>query len=241
MPTSGGGSSSANHLLSALPEGELALLEPELERVPLTFQRVLQEWEQPLTHLWFPCSGVASMVSRMADGTSVEVVTIRREGVVGLSTILGASRLAQSIFVQIAGEGFRLPAERYSELASRLPVLGRLMLRYAATLVTQIAQGSACNRLHEIEARCARWLLMSHDRVNGDSFRLTHEFLAQMLGVTRPSVTIAAGILQKAGLITYARGEIAILDRRRLEEASCECYEIITGEFRHLFGRGEGA
>ena len=108
------------------------------------------------------------------------------------------------------------------------------MLRYTLSLVTQISQGSACNRLHPIEARCARWLLQTHDRVDGDSFPLTHEFLAQMLGVTRPSVTIAAGILQKAGLIHYVRGVVDILDRPRLERAACECYAIITREFRRL-------
>ena len=153
---------------------------------------------------------------------------------VGLSEVLGADRLAQLVFFQVPGEGFRIPVERYRELSDRLPALRRLMLRYAASLVTQIAQGSACNRLHDIEARCARWLLMTHDRVDGDIFILTHEFLAQMLGVTRPSVTIAAGILQKAGLISYVRGEMEILDRARLEEASCECYGIIVREFEHL-------
>jgi CRP-like cAMP-binding protein len=225
---------SANHLLSILPQDELAVLELELEHVPLAFGLVLQEWEQPISHLWFPCRGVASILSRMADGASVEVATVGREGVVGLSAVLGVRRLANSVFVQIPGDGFRLSVERYVELQDRLPTFRKVLLRYAAALVTQIAQGSACNRLHEIEARCARWLLMTHDRVDGDSFLLTHEFLAQMLGVTRPSVTIAAGILQRAGLITYARGEVSILDRKRLEQASCECYAIITEEFRQL-------
>ena len=124
--------------------------------------------------------------------------------------------------------------ERYRALADRLPVLARTMLRYAAALVTQISQGSACNRLHPIEERCARWLLLTHDRVDGDRFTLTHEFLAQMLGVTRPSVRIAAGILQKAGLIRYSRGDVDILDRERLEGAACECYRIVTAEFGKL-------
>jgi CRP-like cAMP-binding protein len=223
-----------NRLLSILPAHELAELEPALEHVQLAFQQVLHEWEQPVSHLWFPCRGVGSIVSTMADGSSVEVATVGREGMVGLSAVLGARHLAQRVFVQVPGDSFRLPVERYAELQAKLPVLGRVLLRYAAALVTQIAQGSACNRLHEIEARCARWLLMTHDRVDGDSFRMTHEFLAQMLGVTRPSVTIAAGFLQRAGMIHYSRGEVSILDRARLEEASCECYGVITGEFRRL-------
>lgn len=241
MPTLNGGHSSANLILAALPEDEWALLHPELERIPLPLRLVAHDWEQPLTHLWFPCSGVASMVSRMADGAVVEVATIGREGMVGLSEVLGAERLAQSVFIQVAGEGWRIPVERFRALSDRLPALRRLLLRYAASLVTQIAQGSACNRLHDIEARCARWLLMTHDRVDGNRFLLTHEFLAQMLGVTRPSVTIAAGILQKAGLISYIRGEIEIIDRARLEEAACECYRIIVGEFQHLVQPGHGA
>jgi CRP-like cAMP-binding protein len=234
MPGSSSGPLSANLLLSILPQDELAVLEPELEHVALPFEQVLQEWEQPLSHLWFPCTGVGSILSLMADGASVEVATVGREGMVGVSVVLGASRLAHTVFVQVPGEGFRIPVERYAQLQRRLPVFERVLLRYAAALVTQIAQGSACNRLHDIEARCARWLLMTHDRVEGDSFRLTHEFLGQMLGVTRPTVTIAAGTLQRAGLISYVRGQVSILDRPRLEQAACECYAIIADEFRQL-------
>lgn len=133
--------------------------------------------------------------------------------------------------MQIPGEGHRLNVRVFDRDRDRLPVLNRLLLRAAAALVIQISQGSACNR-HPIESRCARWLLMTHDRVNDDRFPLTHEFLAQMLGVTRPSVTIAAGILQKAGLISYVRGWVDVLDRDGLEQTSCECYRIITDEFR---------
>lgn len=235
-PTIGSDGSPAaeNLLLLALPPAEQAIIKPELEHVPLALRQVLQEPEKPLRHLWFPRSGVASMMSMMADGSIVEVATVGREGMVGLSVVLGADRLAQLIFIQIPGEGYRISADRFRQLADRLPVFRALLLRYAASLVTQIAQGSACNRLHDIEARCARWLLMSHDRVTGDRFLLTQEFLAQMLGVTRPSVSLAAGALQKAGLISYIRGEITILDRPRLEQAACECYRIITDEFRHL-------
>jgi CRP-like cAMP-binding protein len=227
----------ANAVLAALPERELELLRPELEHVPLELKLTIQEPERPLSHLWFPHSGVLSVLSEMSDGTSVEVATIGRESVAGLTVVLGTSMMAQRVIAQIPGEAERLPVNAYERLRNRLQNLELLLLRCAAGLVTQIAQGSACNRLHAIEARCARWLLLTHDRVDGDEFPLTHEFLAQMLGVTRPSVTIAAGILQKAGLITYARGIVSIVDRQRLEDASCECYRIVTDEFRRLITR----
>jgi CRP-like cAMP-binding protein len=138
--------------------------------------------------------------------------------------------------VQIPGEADRVDAAAFVRLLDRLPILRRLLLRYTVAFITQIAQGSACNRAHPIEARCARWLLMTHDRVDSDDFPLTQEFLGQMLGVTRPSVSIAANMLQKAGLIRYVRGQITILDRAGLEAALCECYDLITREFRRVAG-----
>ena len=228
-----------NALLAALPPGERKLLEPRLEPVELTFKLSLEEPGRPIAHVWFPHSGVASMVAEMADSSMVEVATIGREGFVGLPLILDARATTNRTFVQIPGNADRIPAAAFKALLPRLPALHRLMLRYALTVVTQVAQGSACNRLHPVEARCARWLLMTHDRVDGDTFILTHEFLATMLGVTRPSVSIAAGMLAKAGLIRYMRGIVEILDRPGLEEASCECYRIIAGEFRRLVGDEE--
>lgn len=223
-----------NALLAALPPEERRLLASVLEPVPLTFRQVLQEVDKPVEHLWFPRSGIGSVLSDMADGASVEVATVGREGMCGLPIVLGASQSSQLVFVQIPGEGERLSAADFLRLRDRLPVFNRLLLRYALAFLTQIAQGSACNRLHPVETRCARWLLQTHDRVGADRFSLTHEFLAQMLGVTRPSVTIAAGILQKAGLILYTRGVVQVLDRERLEAAACECYGIIAAEFRRL-------
>jgi CRP-like cAMP-binding protein len=223
-----------NRVLKSLPAEELELLRAELERAPLTFRQVLQDIDQPLTHLWFPRTGVLSMVSEMEDGSVVEVATVGREGLVGISVVLEADEMAQRIFAQIEGEGDRIPVERFRALRHQLPALNRMMLRYAASLVTMVAQGSACNRMHPIDARCARWLLQTHDRVDSDGFYLTHEFLAQMLGVTRPSVTIAAGILQQAGMIEYNRGQVTIVDRGRLEDASCECYGVVKSEMDRL-------
>jgi CRP-like cAMP-binding protein len=223
-----------NAILAALPREEMELLAPRLERVSLKFKLVVQEIGEPLSHLWFPISGVVSMLSEMDDGTAVEVATTGREGFIGLSAVMGVKTVAQRTIVQVAGEGERLSVKTYNQLRDQLPRLVQLQMRYAMSILTQVAQGSACNRMHPIEARCARWLLMTHDRVDEDHFTLTHEFLAQMLGVTRPSVTIAAGILQQAGLIEYVRGQLTVLNRKGLEDASCECYRIITSEFERL-------
>ena len=233
-PTSSLAPAGVNALLSVLPPEEHALFLAEAEPAPLEYSAILQEVDQPVSHLWFPRSGVMSVLTEMEDGATVEVATIGREGMAGLPLVLDARQSTQRIFVQVPGEAHRLSAATFARLRPRLPALERLLLRYALSLVIQVSQGSACNRLHPIEARCARWLLLTHDRVDGNSFRLTHEFLAQMLGVTRPSVTIAAGILQKAGLIHYARGVMEILDRPGLEAASCECYGVITREFHRL-------
>lgn len=232
---------SANAILSVLPPSERTLLMPLLRPTDLTIRQTLQEPGEPLEHLWFPRRGVLSMLSTMEDGSLVEVATIGNEGMVGLGAVLGTNQMAQKIFCQIVGEADRLRIADFERVRSNLPVLNLLLLRYAAALVAQIAQGSACNRLHTIESRCARWLLMTHDRVDGDRFQLTQDFLAQMLGVARPSVTIAAGMLQAAGLIRYVRGTIDILDRLRLEDASCECYGIIRAEFARLVAAATGS
>lgn len=229
-----------NSLIAVLPPDERATLQAHLTRTPLNTRKILQEPDQPIEQVWFIHSGVMSMISEMEDGGIVEFASVGREGVVGVPILLGADRMSQRVFCQIPGEADAIAASVLRRLLDQIPTLRRLMLRYVVTLITQMAQGSACNRLHPIEARCARWLLMTHDRVDGDSFPLTQEFLAQMLGVTRPSVSIAAGMLQKAGLITYVRGVITILDRTGLGDASCECYGVITREFQRLVEDGVG-
>lgn len=223
-----------NALLTHLPAAERDALLPLLSPVPLELRRVMQRIDEPLTHVWFPLNGVCSMVSGMENGATVEVATVGREGMVGIPLLLGSARSMHEIFVQVAGDALQMPADALREQLDRLPGLRTVALRYALGLIAQISQGSACNRLHPLEARCARWLLMTHDRVAADSFALTQEFLGQMLGVTRPSVSVAAGMLQKAGLIRYTRGVVTILDRDRLEASSCECYGIITGEMIRL-------
>ena len=223
-----------NRLLAALPPDDAAWLAPHLERVALEIGQVLAAPGEPYTHVYFPETAVVSVVNRMADGAGVEVGTIGNEGLMGLAVYLDAGASESQTFCQLPGPALRVPAAAVTEAAAR-PGVRRLFNRYTQAYLTQVAQGAACNRLHHLEARCARWLLMTHDRVGGaDAFPLKQEFLALMLGVRRPGVTVAAGALQDAGLIRYRRASIRVLDRVGLEAASCECYGIVRRQFDQL-------
>jgi CRP-like cAMP-binding protein len=167
----------------------------------------------------------------------VEFATIGSEGMAGFPVLLGASSMPSRSLVQVPGEGFRMRATALRQMLEDSPESRDLLLRYTMALVVQIAQVTSCNRLHEVQQRCARWLLQTHDRVDSDTFPLKQEFLAQMLGVHRPSVSVAAGILQREGLIQYSRGQITVLDRKGLERASCSCYGFIKKEYDRLTGR----
>ena len=158
-----------------------------------------------------------------------------RDGFIGIPVVLGGDSMPYRMFVQIAGDGWRLSAEEFRRAIDERPVLRRLMLRYVQYFSDQLAQSVACNRLHTLEERCARWLLMTHDRVHGEKFELTHEFLSLMLGVRRAGVTVAMGVLQSAGIVHYLRRRISIRDRPRLEEASCACYHIVNAMYQRLF------
>ena len=223
-----------NRLLAALPAADAEWLAPHLERVMLVIGQVLAEPGEPFEHVYFPETAVVSVVNRMADGAAVEVGTIGNEGMAGLAAYLDAEASESQTFCQLPGAALRVPAAVVTEAAARRGVR-RLLNRYAQAYLTLVAQGAACNRLHHIEARCARWLLTTHDRVGGaDAFPLKQEFLAVMLGVRRPGVTVAAGALQDAGLIRYRRGGVRVLDRAGLEAASCECYGIVRRHFDRL-------
>lgn len=192
------------------------------------------EGGRPAGYVWFPHEGVISIVATDAEGGAVEVATVGREGTTGIALILGSDTMSGDAMVQVSGSGSRMDAVAFREAVESSPTLRQLMLRYVLAVFTQVSQNAACNQLHAINTRCARWLLTTHDRVVGDTFELTQEYLAMMLGVTRPSVSAAAAALQKASLIRYSRGVITILDRAGLEEASCECYRIIEDEFARL-------
>jgi len=205
----------ANQLLAAVPAAELAKLEPHLERVELRFRDQLQEAEKSIEHVYFIRSGVASGVKEFHNGDAIEVATIGNEGVVGHSVALGVPVSGNRFFVQVAGEAMRIKAATLLRVMQQSPKLRQLLLRYSQALFQQVAQSAACNRAHNVDERCARWLLMTHDRVGSDSFYLTQEFLAIMLGVHRPTVSLAAGMLQKAGMIVFARGTSPSWTERR--------------------------
>jgi CRP-like cAMP-binding protein len=175
----------------------------------------------------------------MADGATVEVATIGKEGMLGIPVLLGGDTISLEVIAQIPGPALAMTREDFERtLNDGASGLSPILLRYTQALLTQIAQQSACNRSHVIEKRCARWILMTHDRVQRPEFPLTHEFLAYMLGARRASVSIAASTLAKTGLISYTRGSIHVLNRKRLEKASCECYGVIKGEYDRLLSRG---
>jgi CRP-like cAMP-binding protein len=228
-----------NRLLAALPREEYDAILPDLEPVVLELKDYLYSAEGiPLDHAWFPNRGVASIVYGVSAGPTIEVATVGPEGFVGVPLLLGSDRVAGSAFIQVPGEGLRMTAEAFGRATARHPEFNRLLHRYTLALMTQMAQNSACNRLHSVEERAARWLRMTYDRVQSETFPLTQEFMAQMLGVRRPTVSLAAGMLAKAGLIHYVRGQMTVLDPEGLRQAACECYGIITGEFERLTGAG---
>lgn len=223
-----------NRILTALSDEEYARLAPRLERVALELKRVLVDVDRPIEHVYFPENCVVSIVSVMADGTAVETATVGWEGMVGLPLFHGTDSTAAQAFCQIQGEALRMDARTFRAEIARNGTLTRMLHRYSQALLTLVGQSSACNRVHTMEERLARWLLHSVDRVGVETFPLTHQFMSQMLGVRRATVTVAAGALQRAGLIEYVMGKIRVLDRPGLESAACECYGIITREFDRL-------
>ena len=224
-----------NRILDALPDDELRPLLGLLEATELSLREYVYERGEPIEFVHFPVDCIVSLVAEMDDGRAVEVATVGREGMAGLPVFLQAAYTsAHDAFCQIAGTSLRISSEAFTGLANNGGALQALLQRYTQALFSQVAQSSACNRLHAIEQRCARWLLLTHDRVGKNQFPLTQEFIAQMLGVQRSSVNAVASTLQKDGVIRYSRGVITILDRAALEGISCECYGVIAEEFGRL-------
>jgi CRP-like cAMP-binding protein len=226
----------ANRLLGLLSPRDYGRLRPHLEPVPLEYRKSLYEANKRIESVYFIETGVGSLVNTMANGQAAEVGTIGNEGVVGLPLVLGDDRAPTSVYVQVPGEGLRMKASLFKEELARSATMQVVMLRYVHALFNQVAQSAACNHFHSLEQRCCRWLLMTRDRMQSDEFLLTQEFLAMMLGVQRSGVSIAAGALQRAGLITYTRGNVTILDRPGLKKLSCECYGVSKKEFDRLLG-----
>jgi CRP-like cAMP-binding protein len=225
-----------NRLLASLAREEYERLRPHLLALPLKYKSSLYRAHEPIKFVYFIETGVASLVNTMVDGDAAEVGTIGNEGIVGLPVVFGDNLAPTSVYMQVAGAGLRMRAELFQKEIQRNASMRRAMLHYAHAFFNQVAQSAACNTFHSLEQRCCRWLLMTHDRMQSNEFSLTHEFLAMMLGVTRTGVTIAAGALQRAGLIHYTRGHVIIFDHAGLQKRSCECYAVTKREFDRLLG-----
>lgn len=224
----------ANHLLASLPPEEYTRLASRCTIVHLAASAPVYDVNEPITQVYFPLTGVISVVALMTDGAMVESGTIGREGMTGLPVFHGGERSPLLTFAQVPGEHARLPVAAFREAATPGSALYRLAQQFTQGYYVLVAQSAGCNRLHPNQERCARWLLLTQDRTGAATFPLSHEFLSMMLGSRRASVTLAMGALQRAGLITYRRGIVTIIDRLGLEAASCECYGLIRRAFAPL-------
>jgi CRP-like cAMP-binding protein len=225
-----------NQLLSALSTEKYQRLIPYLELVKLPLRQVLHEPGEKIEYVFFPTDAMISLVSIMQDGSTVEVSLVGKEGMVGIPVILGGNSTITQAVVQIAGSALRMQANVFKVEFDRGGELQFLLLCYIQALFTQVSQSAACNRLHSVEERLARWLLTVQDCLQTSEFPMTQEYIAQMLGSRRSGVTVAAGTLQQAGIISYRRGKIKILNQEDLENTACECYGIIKAETSRLLG-----
>ena len=227
-------SSTSNGLLAALPNDALATLLPKLNRVPLPLRHSLCRADQPMEAVYFVEAGIASMVVELTEGMQAEVGIIGREGMLGASLLHGVPSSFTEGYMQVAGSGLTMTATSFRQELATSPPLHAIISLFVEAHQAQVTQTAACNSRHGLEQRLARWLLMAQDRLDGSRLPLTQEFMAMMLGVHRPSVTVTAGILQRAGLIQYGQGVITILDRPGLREASCECYDAARQRFERV-------
>ena len=222
-----------NELLAALGPADLARWLPQLEAVTMPLGEVLYESGATLSHVYFPTTAIVSLLYVMENGASAEIAVVGNEGLVGISLFMGGESTPSRAVVQSAGEGFRMPAPDIKKEFKRTAVL-QLLLRYTQALITQMSQTAVCNRHHSLDQQLCRWLLLSLDRLQGNELVMTQELIANMLGVRREGVTEGALKLQAAGLIKYSRGRITVLDRRGLEQRTCECYEVVKREYDRL-------
>jgi CRP-like cAMP-binding protein len=225
-----------NRLLTALPTALLTALLPNLRPVSLRVRETLIAPEAPIAAVWFIESGWVSLVTTLDDGTQAEVGLVGREGMVGLPLIVGIDTAFSEAFVQADGTALQMDAGAFRHALREYPELQALLFRYQEAMHAQVTQTAACNGRHDLEPRLARWLLMAHDRAEGDELQITQEFLALMLCVYRPTVSVAASALQRAGIIRYGRGIITVLDRSALEAASCDCHRAVNRRFEYLLG-----
>lgn len=223
-----------NHLLNALPEEDYIRIQGMLEYIPMPLGQALYESGGHLKHVYFPTTAIVSLLYVLESGASAEIAVVGNEGILGISLFMGGETTPSRAVVQSAGSGYRMRASLLKQEFNRAGVMMQLLLRYTQALITQMSQTAVCNRHHSIEQQLCRWLLLSLDRLSTNDLTMTQELIANMLGVRREGVTEAAGKLQRAGLIEYARGHIRVLDRARLEENVCECYQVVKTEFDRL-------
>jgi CRP-like cAMP-binding protein len=221
-------------LLVSLPGKDLALLSPHLKDIVLERGSVLQEQGEGVERVYFPHDGIISLLAVMRQGDAIETATIGYEGAVGAFAGFGSRRAQTRAVVQVSGSASRIAASRFRKIAEDSDAVCKIIVRYGEMLLIQIQQTAACNALHPVEARLSRWLLQARDRLESNNIKLTHEFLSQMLGVRRTTVTVVANMLQQAGLIRYHRGHIEIVDRGGLEARACECYDAIRRQVEEL-------
>lgn len=226
-----------NHLLAALPADEFARLKPDLESVSLKLGEVLYESGEQLEYIYFPTTAIISLLYIMENGSTAEIGMAGNDGLVGIALYMGGSTTPSRAVVQSAGNAFRLRSRVLRSTFGLGGVFQKILLRYTQSLVTQISQTAVCNRLHSVEQQLCRWLLIYHDLLHSNKIVMTHELIAHMLGVRREGVSIAAGHLQKKGLIKYVRGTITMLDQEGLEKAVCECYQVVKDEYDRLLGK----
>tara|TARA_R110001599_G_scaffold353859_1_gene600501 strand:- start:1351 stop:2076 length:726 start_codon:yes stop_codon:yes gene_type:complete len=223
-----------NRLLRALPATELTRLSPYLKRIKMPLGQVICESGKPMYHVYFPTNSIVSLLYVLENGESAEIAVIGNEGIVGISPFMGGGTTTSTAVVQSSGYAYRLEGQLLKDAFWRAGPLQLLLLRYTQALLTQISQTAVCNRHHRVEQQLCRWLLLSTDRLSSNELSMTQDSIANVLGVRRECVTLAAGNLQSAGLITYKRGKITVVDRRRVEARVCECYRIVRAEFDRL-------
>lgn len=229
-----------NRLLASLPAEALAAVMPKLRQVPLVMRQLLYHQGGPIEATYFPEQGMVSMVTNLEEGMQAEVGLIGPEGMLGVALLSGAETSFVESMVQMPGSGWRMAAADFRREVEANTAFRMALLRYSEAMQAQVMQTAACNGRHDLEQRLARWLLMAHDRAGGDDLPLTQEFMAMMLGVHRPSITVTAGILQRAGLIRHVSGKVTVLDRPSLEAAACGCYAAVAERFAALLGTAKG-
>jgi len=227
---------SENRLLAALPRAEYERILPQLQPVTFSLGEVVYEFGGHLDYVFFPTSSIVSLLYTMENGTSAEMGLTGNDGVVGIALFMGGGTMPNRAVVQSAGGALRMKVKVLQDEFARGGKFQQSLLRYTQALITQISQTAVCNRLHSVDQQLCRWLLLSHDRVRADELIMTQELIADMLGVRREGVTVAAGRLQDSGAISYVRGHIKILNRLKLEETVCECYRVVKDEFDRLLG-----